>query len=74
MTTVIKCLKATVRDRKPELGIPYTWGAGHTWYVRTAEKHTVVLNSPTNGVYSVYGTSHTIDLTEFRYATDMEIT
>lgn len=71
--TVIKCLKALVRDRKPELGIPYTWGAGHNWYARTAENNTVLLNSPTNGVYSVDGSSHTVDLRDFRYATELEI-
>ncbi|CCI88850.2 hypothetical protein BN109_011 [Yersinia phage phi80-18] len=73
MTTIIQCLKAPVRDRKPEFGIPYTWGAGLMWYARTAENHTVLLNSTTNGIYSVDGSSHTIDLPEFRYATKMEI-
>ncbi|APU00346.1 hypothetical protein fHeYen301_13 [Yersinia phage fHe-Yen3-01] len=72
MTHVV-CKATTPVRADPELGIPYTWGEGRFWYVRIGFNSTIILNSANNGISSVGGTRHTINLEGFRYATEMEI-
>lgn len=54
-----------VQSALPVEGVPYTWGSGQHWYVRLA-----------SGVYHFHGrglrpcnpVSHTVDMSDFRYA------